>query len=44
MERIGRALDSFAWSENEDLGWYTFGIKHFSLTITHLMNNYQGYS
>ena len=24
MERIGRALDSFAWSENEDLRWYSY--------------------
>ena len=24
MERIGRALDSFVWPENEDLGWYSY--------------------
>ena len=24
MERIGRAFDSFVWSENEDLGWYSY--------------------
>ena len=24
MERIGRALDSFVWPENEDLGRYSY--------------------
>ena len=24
MERIGRAMDSFVWPENEDLVWYTY--------------------